>query len=246
MSRWKAAGTHLTISLVIATLVGSVIYFVWYPPPYFTVAGGSKLMLLIMGVDVAIGPVLTLAVFKPGKKGLKIDLAVIALLQIAAFCYGLNVIAQARPIFIVINLTQFFTPVYANDLSNADLAAAAPEFSRRSWTGPVLVGTILPTDTHEKNDLVLSAAAGKDIDKFPKYYVPYAQVAVAALAKAKPLSELAARSPQNRSIIDAFLKNGQNSDDLVYLPLHGRTSEFSMILSRSAQRPIGAVEIDPW
>ncbi len=246
MSRWKAAGTHLAISFIVAALVGSVIYFVWYPPPYFTVAGGSNLMLLIMGVDVVIGPCLTLAVFKSGKKGLKFDLAVISALQIAAFGYGLNVIAQARPIFIVMAQTQFFSPVYANSLSDADLAAAAPEFSRRSWTGPVLVGAVLPADAKEKSDLVFAAAQGKDIDKFPKYYVSYAEVAAAALAKAKPLSDLAAKSPQNRSIVDAFLKNGQHLDDLVYLPLHGRTSEFSMILSRSSQRPIGALAIDPW
>lgn len=246
MSRWTAAGIHLSISFTIAALVGSLIYFVWYPPPYFSVAGGNKLILLIMGVDVVLGPVLTLAVFKAGKKGLKFDLAVIAVLQIAAFGYGLNVIAQARPVFIVLALNQFFSPVYANDLSDADLAAAAPEFSRRSWTGPVLVGAVLPTDAKEKNDVVFAATKGKDIDKFPKYYVPYSQVAAAALTKAKPLSELAAKSPQNRSIIDAFLKNGQNPDNFVYLPLHGRTSEFSMILSRSTQQPIGAVEIDPW
>ena len=52
MSRWKAAGLHLLISLVVAILAGSLIYFVWYPPPYFQVAGGSTLMLVMMGVDV--------------------------------------------------------------------------------------------------------------------------------------------------------------------------------------------------
>jgi hypothetical protein len=51
MNRFQASGFHLDISLVIATLVGCLIYFVWYPHPYFQVAGGSTLMLLIMGVD---------------------------------------------------------------------------------------------------------------------------------------------------------------------------------------------------
>ncbi len=89
MSRWKAAAAHLGISLFIAGIVASVIYFVWYPPPYFTVSGGSNLMLLIMAVDVVLGPCLTLAVFRSGKKGLKLDLTIIAFLQLVAFCYGL-------------------------------------------------------------------------------------------------------------------------------------------------------------
>src|SRR5689334_12196169 len=110
MTRWKAAGIHLGISLVIALLVGSVIYFVWYPPPFFTVSGGNTLMLLIMGVDVVIGPALTLAVFRVGKWGLKFDLSVIAILQFAAFCYGLYIIAAARPVFLVAE-TDRFIPV---------------------------------------------------------------------------------------------------------------------------------------
>ena len=61
MSRWKASGLHLLISVGVAILTGSLIYFVWYPPPYFDVAGGSTLMLVIMGVDIVIGPFLTLA-----------------------------------------------------------------------------------------------------------------------------------------------------------------------------------------
>lgn len=247
MSRWKAAAIHLGISLIIALLVSSVIYFVWYPSPYFVVAGGSTLMLLIMGVDVVVGPFLTLAVFKSGKKGLKFDLAVITALQITAFCYGLSVIALARPIYIVMAIVRF-VPVYANELSNADLATArVSAFSRPSWTGPVLVGAQMPTDINEKNDLMFAAAAGKDIDKFPRYYVPYAQVADAALARAKSLGELAARSPQNRAMIDAFVKtHGLQTDDLVYLPLRGRTSEFSMVLSRVTKQPVGALSIDPW
>ena len=94
MSRWKAAGIHIGISLIIAAIVGSVIYFVWYPPPYFSVAGGSNLILLIMGVDVVVGPCLTLVVFRAGKRGLAFDLAVIAVLQVIAFCYGLAVITR--------------------------------------------------------------------------------------------------------------------------------------------------------
>jgi hypothetical protein len=70
MNRWKAAAIHLSISIVIAVPVGALLYFVWFPSPYFTATGASKLILLLMGVDVCIGPLLTLLVVnrhKPAK-----------------------------------------------------------------------------------------------------------------------------------------------------------------------------------
>ena len=94
MNRFQVSGIHLSISLVIATLVGCLIYFVWYPHPYFQVAGGSNLMLLIMGVDMVIAPLLTCVVYKAGKKGLGFDLACIAILQTAASNCPLPIIAR--------------------------------------------------------------------------------------------------------------------------------------------------------
>jgi hypothetical protein len=247
MTRFQAAAIHLGISVIIAALIGCLIYFVWYPHPYFQVAGGSTLMLLIMGVDIVIGPLLTFVVYKAGKKGLGFDLACIAVLQTAAFFYGLSVIALARPVFIVAALDRF-VPVYANDLEDADLARATqPEFSTLSWTGPRLVGAMLPTDIKEKNDLTFSGIAGKDLEKFPRYYVPYADVADAMLAKAKPLSELATKSPTNKTTIDRYLARSQSSiDQLVYLPLLGRTGSYTMILPTTSMQPLDAVSIDPW
>jgi len=247
MNRFQASAIHLGISLIIATLVGCLIYFVWYPHPYFQVAGGSSLMLLIMGVDIVIGPLLTLVVYKAGKKGLAFDLVCIAALQTAAFFYGLSVIAQARPVFIVAAIDRFI-PVYANNLVDDDLARARqPEFSTRSWTGPRLVGTRLPADIKEKNDLTFSGIAGKDLEKFPRYYVPYAEVAETMLAKAKPLAELAAKSPANKAVIDRYVARRSSSiDQLVYLPLIGRADSYTMILSTTSKQPLDAISINPW
>ena len=247
MNRFQAAGIHLGISLTIATLVGCLIYFVWYPHPYFQVAGGSTLMLLIMGVDIVIGPLLTLVVYRAGKKGLRFDLACISLLQACAFFYGLSVIAEARPVFIVAALDRFI-PVYANDLDDADLAQAKrSEFATRSWTGPRLVGAVMPTAAKERNDLAFSGIAGKDLDKLPKYAVPYADVADAMLTKAKPLTELAAKSQHNKALTDRYIAgSSQLADQLAYLPLQGRTDSYTMILSRTNKRPLDAIAIDPW
>lgn len=247
MSRWKAAGLHLLISVIVAALVGSLIYFVWYPPPYFRIAGGSTLMPLIMGVDVVIGPCLTLAIFKSGKKGLRFDLTVIALLQIAAFCYGMHTIAVARPVFVVAE-TDRFVVVAGNQLDDKDLAdAKQAEFSTRSWTGPRLVGVRVPKHGADAFAMAMSGIEGKDVEKFPKYYLPYSQIAEGVIARAHPLASLATKRPdQARQIDDFVARYGNKMQDFVYLPLQGRLQSFTMVLSTQTRQPVAALAIDPW
>jgi hypothetical protein len=247
LNRWKAAGIHFAISAGVATLVGALIYFVWYPQPYFQVTGGSSLMLLVMSVDIVIGPLLTLIVFKAGKKSLRFDLSVISSMQAAAFCYGLFVVSQARPVFIVARIDRFI-PVAAADLDDADLArASSPQFATRSWTGPVLVGTKLPTNYKEKQDLLFSSVGGRDMEKQPRYFVPYQDVADSLLARARPLSELKRKDVGGAVIVEQFFdRHPETIDQYLYLPLRGRTEEYVMVLSAKTKLPITALPIDPW
>ena len=247
MSRWKASGIHLLVSLGVASATGALIYFVWYPPPYFQVAGGNTLMLLIMGVDVVIGPLLTLTIFRAGKKGLRFDLAVIALLQIGAFCYGIYVIAAARPVFVVAAVDRFVL-VAASDLDDKDLSEASqPQFATRSWTGPRLVGVAPPKEGGEGFDSVMSALAGKDVDKYPKYYVPYDQVSEALLSRSQPLAEIMKKSAQSAEIVQRFLAvHSADPADYRSLPLQGRIASYTMVVSAKTGLPLTALAIDPW
>jgi cytochrome bd-type quinol oxidase subunit 2 len=89
MNRWKASATHLILCIVIAISVLLLMLFAWFPPPYFSSQGGKDLLFLIFSVDVVLGPLITLIIYKHGKKGLKFDLTVIVLLQISALAYGI-------------------------------------------------------------------------------------------------------------------------------------------------------------
>lgn len=247
MSRWKAAGFHLLISVCLALAVASIIYFVWYPPPYFLIAGGSALLILIMGVDVVLGPCLTLAIFKSGKKGLHFDLTVIAILQATAFCYGAWVIARARPVFLV-GVVDRFVVVAADDLSDEDLAAGSlPEFRTRSWTGPRLVGGVPPKDGAQAMESAMQALAGKDVEKFPKYYVEFAQVAAKLLERSHPLTDTMKKSAAAAAEVAAFVRaHGGAAADYRSLPIQGHVTTFTMIVSAKTGQPLGALPIIPW
>src|SRR5262245_2596822 len=103
MTRWKAAASHLAISVAIGGVVLALMLLVWYPEPYFTAAGGNRLVMILVAVDVILGPLATLVVFTPTKprRLIVLDLAVIGAFQVAALAYGAHVMAEVRPLYMV-------------------------------------------------------------------------------------------------------------------------------------------------
>src|SRR5438128_797488 len=143
LNRWKAAAIHLGLSVLIAATVVTVMLLVWYPPPYFDTMGGTGLLKILVGVDVTLGPLLTLIIFDPRKKGLRFDLSVIAALQLGALIYGVWIMFEARPVYAAFAVDRFDV-VSANQLEQEDLDAAAPQYRELPLAGPRLVGIRLP------------------------------------------------------------------------------------------------------
>lgn len=247
MSRWKAAAIHLSVSSAIGLVAAALIFGAWYPPPYSRAAGAGELVLLLLGVDLVLGPLLTLVVFRSGKKSLKFDLCVIALLQACAFLYGMSVVARARPAFIVAAVDRFIL-VTANDLETSDLAQGSkPEFQALPWTGPRMVGAVLPTGGQEYNALVFSGLAGKDIEKFPKYYVPYADVAPAMLKRALSLDSLRSKHPDANPLLDAWLRRTQrDAASVAWLPLTSRRADLIVLLDSASGTVLDTLPINAW
>jgi hypothetical protein len=247
MSRWKAAAIHSSISAVIAVAIGALLFGLWYPPPYFHAAGADQLVLLLVGVDLVIGPLLTLIVFRAGKPGLKFDVVTIAVLQAVALLYGMSVILESRPIFLVATLDRFEL-VSANEITDADLGLGTrPDFRTRSWTGAQLATAELPTSIEERNELATQALKGRDIQNMPRYYRDYAEGAKSLIAHAQPLDALQQKKPQSRTKIAEWLRNsGRAADATAWVPLHARKADLIMLLDKQTAQPLGALAIDPW
>jgi hypothetical protein len=247
MSRWKAASIHLSISITIGLLVLALLFLVWYPQPYFDAAGGQHLIIVLLGVDLVLGPMLTLILFKSGKKGMLFDLWMIGIVQSAALIYGLHVIAESRPVFIVAAIDRF-NVIAEGDIDPADLAEGKnPDFRSYSWTGPRLVGATLPPRGKELTKLMFQGPGGKDIENYPKYYVEYASVSATLLKRAKPLAKLRSTHSEADPILDDWLKRHQRSDiDVVWLPVVARKSSVTMLLDAHTGDVLDAVPIYPW
>lgn len=247
LNRWKAAAIHLGISALIAAIVVTVMLALWYPQPYFDAMGGAGLLKLLVGVDVAIGPLLTLIIFDRRKKSLRFDLSVIAFLQIVALIYGVYIMFEARPVYTVF-VKDRFEVVAADELASTDLDAGPPEYRNLSLTGPRIVGVRFPdkSNVEEWNKLVFSGVGGKDVQNFPKYYVPYAEITAEVLAKAKPLATLAGVAPERAAQVQAFVaRSGQATDALGYVPLVGRGQFMTAVIDLRDARLVGILPIDP-
>lgn len=243
MSRWKAAGIHFGLSVVIVSAVLLSLIALWYPPELWRMAKVAGLVMILASVDVTLGPLLTLAVFKHGKRGMKFDLAVIALLQIAGLVYGLSVMFQTRPVFLVA-VPDRFELVFANEIEAADLKLGAPGFNRLGWFAPKRAGAQIPTDPVELKARMLEVMAGKRLERSPKYFVDYEKVAGSVLGRARLVDD----SPETafeKSLLDAVRAKGLQPKNVVYHDLAGTRGWAGMLLDAKTGAIIGPVNVDP-
>ncbi len=246
MTRWQAAPIHLGLSALVATTIFALIFFVWYPGVLFDVAGGWDLFMLIACVDVTIGPLITLIVFVPGKRGLKLDLALIAIAQLAALGYGVYVLYESRPVWIVY-VKDRYELVRANQIDDEDRAKAKPPFDALSITGPRLVGGRLPRDPDEQFRIMMSAMQGFDLQTYPQYFVPYDEVRKEASAHAKPLARLRELNPARREEVDRLPgKLHRAPGDLGFVPMRAGKRDLTVVVDRRNGDVLDKLDLRPW
>ena len=247
LNRFSASGVHFALSVLVATLVFLAIYFVWYPDALFSKAGGRFLFFLIACVDVTIGPLVTLIVYKPGKKGLKFDLVTIALVQAAALMYGVWVLYESRPAFVVFAKDRFEL-ARANEIEPAELAKAQAPFNRIPLGGPAIVGARLPTNPDEQLRIMTSAAAGLDVQGYPQYFVPYDAVRRDVLERARPFGELRKFNAESPGAVEALARRlGRPEGSLRFLPMRaGPATDLTVVVDAARGDVLHIADLRPW
>jgi hypothetical protein len=241
-NRWQAGLTHLLLSMLVAGGVFLLIRLVWYPNILFTISGGSELALLVIGIDVVLGPVLTTVVFLRGKKRLWLDLAIIGLLQASAFLYGAYVVWVARPVFMVAAIDRVQV-IGMNEIEPANWAGASESARVSSW-GPVWVGVEMPTDPALREDLMFGRiGGGVDLPLLPRFYQKFDSVKSALYTHGLPINALP--EPERDALLRELADNGLAGAGLVWVPLVGRIGSAIMVLDRQGN-PVRAFQADPW
>jgi hypothetical protein len=240
-SRLKFFLSHLAISFVIAFFVIGIVFFVWYPYPLAKAAGVTQLFLMMLTIDVIIGPLLGLIVYKQGKKTLKMDLGVIILLQIAALCYGIYSIEQGRPVWLAYNVDNFQL-IRKNEILEDGLQKALPQYQQTSWLKPQYVGVELAKDIQTRNDDTFAEALGGiSIAQKPERYVPLDKVKKQIQQHAQNLDALY-QFNDKASVEKTLSKYPQAT---AFVPLKANAVDMTVLIKETGE-VVKIVDLRPW
>ncbi|GJC32275.1 hypothetical protein KAM398_22540 [Acinetobacter sp. KAM398] len=242
LKRLKFFLSHLSISFLIALLVVGLVFFVWYPSPLASAVGVTQIFLMMLAIDVIVGPILGWLVYKEGKKTLKFDLSVIILIQIAALCYGVFSIEQGRPAWLVFHADRFEL-VRKNDLILDNIDQVQPQFQQVSWTGPQFTAVKLAVSPQQRqNDMFTEVLGGISLTQQPARYVELTQVKNQIQQRALPPVEL--EQYNSKTEVKKTLAKYPNAD--AWLPLKAHAVDMVVLVNKESASIIKIVDLRPW
>ena len=242
--KFKAFLIHLAISILIATMSLVLVYLVWNPAPLYTATGITKIFLLMLGIDLVLGPLLTFIVYKKGKKTLKFDLFVIGLLQLIALVYGLYHVYEGRPVWIAYNVDRFDL-VRVNEIDTRKIAQAKPEFRIPSNTGPKYIAAVIPIENIEQKNQILFDEVNSKIapSQRPELYQPLETVYPNIVKRALPLTQL--EQFNNSQLVKQTLEKYPQADSFV--PLKANAVDMTVLIDKkSGGKVVAIADLRPW
>lgn len=239
--RLKFFFSHLTISFLIALLVLGLVFFIWYPSSLATAVGVTKIFLMMLTIDVIVGPVLGLLVYKEGKKSLKFDLTVIILLQLSALCYGIYSIEQGRPAWLVYYADRFEL-VRKNEIIQDNIAKALPQYQQSSWFEPQYVTVEFSKDVNQRNgDMFTEVLGGISIAQRPERYIELNRAKKQMQQRAQKLELL--QQYNNKTDVEKILAKYPQAT--AFLPMKASAVDMTVLIDQNAN-VVKIVDLRPW
>ena len=240
--RLKFFFSHLLISFFIALVVVGLVFFVWYPSPLATAVGVTQIFLMMLAIDVIVGPVLGLLVYKEGKKTLKIDLSIIIALQISALGYGIYSIEQGRPVWVAYNVDRFEL-VRKNEIIDDHIDKASPQYQQISWFKPQYVAVEFAKDANVRNDdLFAEALGGISIAQKPERYVDFVQAKPQLQQRTKSLKEL----NQYNDVKQVERIVSKYPQATGFVPLKANAVDMTVLINKEKGEVVKIVDLRPW
>lgn len=172
-NRWQAFLAHLAASLVVLGVLVVVVVFVWFPGALIN-SGGWQGIKLIAGVDLVLGPLITLIVYSPQKKSLSRDMAIVLFIQVSCLLAGTYTVYKQSPALLVLS-DEGLHVIKQRDLDEVDLEPL-PE-TATFLNKPLYVLDMPDTD---ESRLIFKGASevfeGKPFYFRSEFYRPYSEL----------------------------------------------------------------------
>ena len=251
MIQWRekvrAFAIHFAVTLVLAAGAAAIIFGLWFPDPFDQVIGGAGLFVLVVGCDVALGPLISLVIYnsRKSRKELFFDYSIVAAVQLAALAYGVYIVAGSRPVYVVFAKDRLEL-VSARDIRPEELAAAKdPQYRSLPLTGPRFVAALVPAK--EQSDALFQSLEGNEESARPRFYVRYESQLEAIRPRTLPLAELEKRHPEGaRKLAAAAEQAGLPGAKSGWMPLRYHDKFWTALIEIETGKPVAYFDLDPY
>ena len=248
--RFKAFGLHILGSACMLSLALGCLYLGWYRWPGWYLSGALTIALMMAGIDVVLGPLLTLVIANPGKQRRELarDISIIVLVQLVAAGYGIATLWHGRPLYYTYS-ERFLEMVQAGDLNPEQIALGQklnPELAPHWYSLPRWIYAPLPQDGKLANEIVSAAVTGgDDVIQMPRYYKPW-QEGLPELRRGlrilDKMTEFGARDKQVAA--ERMRQMGFASDQPVALPMMGRGKPLLAVIDPATAKIRALIRVD--
>lgn len=240
--RWRVFFIHISISCSLAILLLFLVFGFWYPSPMDVATGVTSVFIVVLICDLILGPVLTFIIANPEKRHLKWDIGGVIFIQLLALSYGLWIVEQGRPAWLVFAVDRFdLVQVYELNTPYRDVAQK--QYRTRNWLGPQWVYARPPDNIEDRNKLTFEALmAGVDIPQRPDLYLPLEEGFEVIIQKSQPLSKLNMFNSTDQVI--RILELYPAATD--FLPMMSRAKPMTVLIDRNAKKIVAIVDLVPW
>lgn len=234
--------SHLLISLLVAGVSLFLIFKIWYPAPLHVALGVGGLTIMMLAIDVVLGPLLTLVLAKEGKKGLKMDLIVIGIVQLSALLYGLYTVDKGRPVAIAFDINRFEL-VQKHMIIGDDKKALLKQYIESQGRAIPVVAVRPAKDESElakrmENELELGIMASAD----PELYETLDKNFEVIVQSSKPIADLLKFN--DKSLAENIMTQYPQADR--FLPLFSSAETKTVLIDTKNKAFVAVVEANPW
>jgi hypothetical protein len=229
-----ATAVHLSMSVAVFLVLAYLIYYVWYPQPFYSIAGGWQGMRLVAAVDLILGPVITFLIFNLNKSRREIvfDLVIILVIQFGALAYGVVATYSQRPVAVILIWEDMISATKGDFGDTLESTSALAEFSDEQ--PPIIASSITGAEGLNKA-LAIKEKTGIHGHVQMQWYLPAGEFKSTLVQRQKGIKDrLKAQGAEDR--FATWLEQNQKTADDVHLGFfNGRYGTAWLVFDREAR-----------